>query len=84
MSPKAGLTLMPQQTFTTYFPDRGSDSSHVKFEPGFDVGVRIDDRTGPWRFEGQFDYTDNGFKYPSDETGYSGGTQTYSALANVI
>lgn len=83
-TPKAGLSIVPQQTFTFHFPD-GSDSTKVKFSKGYDVGLRVGERVGPWRVEGEFNYRSNDIRMPSDlGSEFSGGTQAYTFLGNAI
>src|SRR5215472_4367120 len=69
-------------------------NGNIRFDSGFNAGVRAGYLWGPWRFEGEYSYRFNGvsnrntnFTFPAGTTGFAetgGSTHSNAIMANVI
>ena len=80
---QAGWTGLPYQTDTI----DGLGSVPVEFSAGYNVGVRGGYQLGPWRFEEEYSYRQNGaarFGAGDSMYGVSGNRHTHSIMTNVL
>ncbi len=82
---EGGWTGLPSQTITV----PGLFSTSLKFNSGFNAGMRLGYEWGPWRFEEEYSYRQNGipnsfslFGLPIN--GISGNRHTNSIMTNVL
>jgi outer membrane protein OmpA-like peptidoglycan-associated protein len=82
---EGGWTGLPSQTITV----PGLFSTSLKFNSGFNAGARLGYEWGPWRFEEEYSYRQNGipnsfslFGLPIN--GISGNRHTNSIMTNVL
>jgi OOP family OmpA-OmpF porin len=82
---EGGWTGLPNQTITV----PGLFSTSLKFNSGFNAGMRLGYEWGPWRFEEEYSYRQNNvpnsfslFGFPIN--GISGNRHTNSIMTNVL
>jgi OmpA-OmpF porin, OOP family len=78
-------TGLPDQTITV----PGLFSTSLKFNTGFNAGMRLGYEWGPWRFEEEYSYRQNGLPnnlslFGLPITGISGNRHTNSIMTNVL
>jgi OOP family OmpA-OmpF porin len=85
IGPEGGWTALPDQTITV----PGLFSTKLRFNSGFNAGVRLGYEWGPWRFEEEYSYRQNNvpsnfslFGFPI--SGISGNRHTNSIMTNVL
>ena len=61
-----------------------SRSAHVTFDSGFNVGARGGYAWGPWRFEEEYSYRENGVSTIGGLTGVNGNSHSNAIMTNVI
>ena len=59
-------------------------SAHISFDSGFNAGVRAGYMWGPWRFEGEYSYRENGVSTIGALTNSSGNSHSNAIMANAI
>ena len=59
-------------------------STHISFNSGFNAGVRAGYMWGPWRFEGEYSYRENGVNFIRGLTNADGNSHSNSIMANAI
>ena len=78
---QAGWTGLPYQTDTI----EGQRPVPVRFNAGYNVGVRGGYQLGPWRFEEEYSHGRNGVAEYDESAGVvSGNRHTNSIMTNVI
>jgi OmpA-OmpF porin, OOP family len=78
---QAGWTGLPYETDTI----DGLAAIPVRFNAGYNLGMRGGYRLGPWRFEEEYSYRHNNVaEYDETSTGINGARHTQSILTNVI
>jgi OmpA-OmpF porin, OOP family len=85
IGPEGGWTALPDQRITV----PGLFSTKLRFNPGFNAGVRLGYEWGPWRLEEEYSYRQN--NVPSNFSlfgvpisGISGNRHTNSIMTNVL
>jgi OmpA-OmpF porin, OOP family len=61
-----------------------SRSAHVSFNSGFNVGARGGYMWGPWRFEEEYSYRENGVSSIGGLSGVNGNSHSNAIMTNVI
>ncbi len=85
LGPEGGWTMLGDQTNNLSFGGH-TISPQVKFNSGFNVGMRAGYEWGPWRFEEEYSYRDNNVSSfdGHNNSVFDGSRHTNAIMTNVI
>jgi OmpA-OmpF porin, OOP family len=88
LGPEGGWTQLTSQNPTIVAIDPKGNiagrSVHITYDGGFNAGVRAGYMWGPWRFEGEYSYRENGVSTIGSLTNSSGNSHSNAIMANAI
>ena len=88
LGPEGGWTSLTSQnpTLVAIGPNGNvaGRSAHISYDGGFNAGVRAGYMWGPWRFEGEYSYRENGVSTIGALTNASGNSHSNAIMANAI
>ncbi len=88
LGPEGGWTSLTSENPTLVVVDPhgnvGARSAHISFDGGFNAGVRAGYMWGPWRFEGEYSYRENGVDTIGGLTNANGNSHSNAIMANAI
>jgi OmpA-OmpF porin, OOP family len=88
LGPEGGWTQLTSQNPTLVVVDPQGNvagrSVHISYDGGFNAGVRAGYMWGPWRFEGEYSYRENGVDKIGALQNSSGNSHSNAIMANAI